>query len=245
MECVSMISPPASLFLRRVVDQRPIQAAGIALLLVQHCPVSYQVAKCIVHWRSEAQSGHEPGGGVRCHESQSPAVRRVGQPQRVQSQVCAQRVGARVCAKVRCVWLQRRKRRAVAERHSPGEHGPRRGCCGCGCCRRLLRILEHPLCRPRLVWPGLVGALSAAVVEDLLDGLHHIFATALQDELQDASLVAGKYSGEDVDGVHVPRGRRGRGRLLLVFVGLRTRIRADGADGPWSFFSVFQRLGYR
>lgn len=80
--------------------------------------------------------------------------------------------------------------------------------------------MEHPLRRPRLIWPGLVGALGATVVEDLLDGLHHVLTTTLQDELQDAPLVAGEHSGQDVDGVHVPGGRRGRRRLLLVFVGL-------------------------
>ncbi len=115
-----MVSPPASLLFRRVVDQRPVQAAGIALLLVQHCPVPYQVAKGIVHRGSEAQGGHQPGGGVGRHESQSPAVRRVGQPQRVQSQVGAQRIGAGVGAEVRGVWLEGRERRAVAERHGSG-----------------------------------------------------------------------------------------------------------------------------
>lgn len=102
--------------------------------------------------------------------------------------------------------------------------------------------MEHPLGGPRLVRPGLVGALSAAVVEDLLDGLDHVLPAALQDQLQDAALVAGEDAGQDVDGVHVAGDRGGRGRLLLVFVGLRARIGADGADGAWSFSSVFQRL---
>ncbi|TNN74389.1 hypothetical protein EYF80_015348 [Liparis tanakae] len=43
------------------------------------------VAKGVVHRGPEAH-GHQPGGGVRRHEGQSPAVRRVGQPQRVEPQ---------------------------------------------------------------------------------------------------------------------------------------------------------------
>ncbi len=103
----------------------------------------------------------------------------------------------------------------------------------------MLRVLDHPLGRPRLVRPGLVGALSTAVVEDLLDGLHHVLTAALQDELQDAPLVAGEHPGQDVDGVHVPGGRGGWGGFLLVFVCLRAGIGADGADGSRCFPSVF------
>lgn len=110
----------ASLLLRRVVDQRPVQATGVALLLVQHRPVPDQVAEGVVHGGSEAQGGHQAGGGVGRHESQSPAVGRVGQPQRVQSQVGAQGVGAGVGAEVRGVWLQGGERGAVAERHGSG-----------------------------------------------------------------------------------------------------------------------------
>lgn len=106
----------------------------------------------------------------------------------------------------------------------------------------MLRALEHPLGGPRLVRPGLVGALSTAVVEDLLDGLDHVLPAALQDQLQDAALVAGEHAGQDVNGVHMAGGRGGRGRLLFVFVGLGAGIRANGADGAWSFSSVFQRL---
>lgn len=208
---------------------------------MQHRPVPDQVAERVVHGGSEAQGGHEPGGGVGRHESQSPAVRRVGQPQRVQSQVGAQRIGARVCAEVRGVWLQRGEGGAVAERHGAREHRPGRGGRGGGRRRRLLRVLEHPLRRPRLLGgAGLaVGGLRAAVVEDLLDGLHHVFAAALQHELQDAALVAGEHSGQDVDGVHVARRRGGRGGLLLVLVGLGTRIRAQGADGAGGLLPVF------
>lgn len=87
--------------------------------------------------------------------------------------------------------------------------------------------------------------MSAAVVEDLLDGLDHVLPAALQDQLQDAALVAGEHPGQDVDGVHVAGGRGGRGRLLLVLVGLGAGIGADGADRARGFSSVFQRLGDR
>lgn len=110
----------ASLFLRRVVDQRPVQATSVALLLVQHRPVPDQVAEGVVHGGSEAQGGHQAGGGVGRHESQSPAVCRVRQPQRVQSQVGAQGVGAGIGAEVWGVWLQRREGGAVAQRHGSG-----------------------------------------------------------------------------------------------------------------------------
>lgn len=122
-ECVSLRGrwcPPVSLLLRRVVDQRPVQACGVALLLVEHRPVPDQVAEGVVNRGPEAQSGHQPGGGVRGHERQSPAVRRVGQPQRVQSQVGAQRVGAGVGAEVRGVGLERGEGRAVAQGHGSG-----------------------------------------------------------------------------------------------------------------------------
>lgn len=214
---------PASLFVRRVVDQRPVQAAGVRLLLVQHCPVPYQVAEGVVHGGSEAQSGHEPRGGVGRHERQSPAVRGVRQPQRVQAQVGAQRVGAGVRAEVRRVGLQRGEGGAVTQGHGSGEHRPRGRGCGCGGRRELLRALEHPLRRPRLLRPGL-RRLRAAVVEDLLDGLHHVLAAALQHELQHAPLVAREDPGQDVDGVHVAGGHGGRGRLLLVLVDLRTGV---------------------
>lgn len=110
----------ASLLLRRVVDQGPVQAPGVALLLVQHRPVPDQVAEGVVHGGSEAQGGHQARGGVGRHESQSPAVGRVGQPQRVESQVGAQRVGAGVGTEVRGVGLQRREGGAVAQGHGSG-----------------------------------------------------------------------------------------------------------------------------
>lgn len=235
---------PASLFVRRVVDQRPVQAAGVRLLLVQHCPVPYQVAEGVVHGGSEAQSGHEPRGGVGRHERQSPAVRGVRQPQRVQAQVGAQRVGAGVRAEVRRVGLQRGEGGAVTQGHGSGEHRPRGRGCGCGGRRELLRALEHPLRRPRLLRPGL-RRLRAAVVEDLLDGLHHVLAAALQHELQHAPLVAREDPGQDVDGVHVAGGHGGRGRLLLVLVDLRTGVWTEGADGSRGLLSVLQRFGHR
>ena len=81
---------------------------------MQQSPVPYQVAERIVHRGPEAQGGHQPRGGVRGHEGQSPAVRGVGQPQWVEPQVSAQRVRAGIGPEVRCVGLERGEGRAVA-----------------------------------------------------------------------------------------------------------------------------------
>ena len=109
--------------------------------------------------------------------------------------------------------------------------------------------MQHPLRRPRLPLgaPGLAGrggVRTATVVEDLLDGLHHVLPAALQHQLQHAPLVTGEDAGQDVDGVHVSGGRRGRRRLQLVLVCLGARVGAQGTDRAWGVLArVLRGLG--
>lgn len=72
-----------SRFVCVVVAERPVQPIGVPLVLVQECPVPYEVTECVVHGRPEAQSWHQPRGGVGCHEGEPSAVGRVGQTQGV------------------------------------------------------------------------------------------------------------------------------------------------------------------
>lgn len=241
----------ASLFLLGVVNQRPVQASGVALLLVEHRPVSDQVAEGVVHRGSEPQCGHQACGGVGRHEGQSPTMCRVGQPQGTEAQRGPQRVPPRFSPKVRSVGLQRREGGPVTEGHGPRKHRPGgRRSAGSGGWRRLL---EHPLGRPGVFRARFGG--GPARVEDLLNGLHDVPAAALQHQLQDAPLVAGEDPRQDVDRGHVAgRWRRRRGRVRFVFVGVRARVGAQGADGargvlPSASFaataSVLQRFGHR
>lgn len=83
---------------------------------MQESPVSDQVTEGIVHWRPEAQCWHQTCGGVR-HEGQASAVSRICQAEWVQAQMCAERIRARVGAKMWRIGLQRGEGRSIAERH--------------------------------------------------------------------------------------------------------------------------------
>lgn len=227
--------------------------------------VAHEVAEGVVHGRPEAERGHQAGRGVGRHEGQTAAVGRccgVGQAQRAQAERRAQRVGARVGAEVAGVGLQRREGGPAAERaqragrHGPGQQGSVvRGRCGPGLQRSGQpgspggcslhasgpRVLHRRGRAHRGFLQRRGGAqagrqASAVVVEHLLNGLHHVAATALKHQLQDASPVAREDTRQDVQRRPLPRPRPAaqpwsRCGLGFFFVSFRARFRTQGAGG--------------